>query len=191
VFEGTLKEYTVQPRTGSWAKEGQETVILMFTDIKVIESDEEYGLKTAIIGINFSDSVNGGWVWFEDTIAEAIDVSTDDVCVDMIVGKRMKMTRTDNHLFFKDTKKNTESRGSVWSVSDVKDSEGGSTSAIDEALELLDGKTKAEFTKLAMRDSAIKKDSKISKAILNGSFFDNAEVTSAFDVIDGKYARIA
>jgi len=187
-FIGIVKGYTVLDRTGSFAKPGQKVVAWEFTDIEVMDSDEPYDLKTAVIGLNYSDALNSGYVAFEDTVAEAFDVPEEEACIDLTVGARIHVTREDNHLFFIDKNKK-ESRGVVWHVAEVVGKAKKAAPALDVALSILNGKTADEFLKESMADITIKKDAKLCQGIISGAFLKSSNVTTAFDVVNSKYIK--
>jgi len=176
-IKGTLKERTIENRKGTFAKPGQKDVILKITNILEVEADTPYPYKTAELRLKFSDSVSSSWVLLEDSIAEVLGVS--DVSIDDVVGGIVTLTKEKNHLFFTD-KTGKESRGDIWRVVAVE----GIRRVFESnyVLDLLKGKTKEEFEKIAMDDSNIKKNVKLVSSIMNGKFYDSPEVIAALKV---------
>jgi hypothetical protein len=174
-------------RTGKFAKPGQKLVIWEITDLEVIESDEPYDLKTAVIGMNYSDSANSGYVVFEDSIAEAFGVPVDEATINLTFGAKIHVQREDNHLFFVDKNKR-ESRGRVFRIVEVLSGAPKKVSAKDRAIELLaETGNKDDFVQAAIADSTIKKNGKLCSDIITGKFFESNAVTEAFDIEDETY----
>ena len=177
-IKGLLKERVIEQRKGTFAKPDQKDVILKITDILEIESDTPYPYKTAELRLKFSDSLNSSWVLLEDSIAEVLGIG--DASIDDIVGCNVTLVKEKGHLFFTD-KTGKESRGDVWRVVAVE-GKGKSTSSLNYVLDLLKGKTREEFEKVAVNDNNIKKNIKLLSSIMDGRFYNSPEVTAVLKV---------
>lgn len=175
-IKGTLAERTLEDRKGQFAKAGQKDVILKITNILEVESDTPYPYKTAEIRLKFSDSIQSSWVLLEDSIN--VVLGTEDGSIDDVVSGVVTLEKEKNHLFFTD-KAGKESKGDVWRVTAV---EGKGASANVYVLDLLKGKTKEEFEKVATNDSTIKKNVKLLSSIMSGKFYASPEVAAALKV---------
>jgi len=185
-FRGFLEGYETKGRTGRFAKEGDLDVILKFKDITVYESDAPYPYKVAQLVLKFSDAANSGWVVFEDSIAEVLGISTDDVTVDLIKGKVVLMERTDDFVFFKRETTDeqgkpivVEAKGSIWKVLEVEGKI--AISPFDKALQILEGKSKGQAIGELVADPIVKTDGLLIQSILSGTFFNDKRVSDVYE----------
>jgi len=186
-FRAHFDGYEVQERKGQFAKEGQQDVLCSFSKLTVMDSDSPYPYEVAQILLKFSDSVNSAWCVLEDSIANVLGKSVDDVAIDDIVGMDVTWEREDDHLFFTD-RDGKESRGTVWRVVEA----GGRAAGVkpfDRALEILEGKTRGEFIGASVADPIVQSDKTLQNTILTGSFFDDARVTDLYTVENDVYVR--
>lgn len=184
--KGTLEERVIKDRTGTFAKPGQKDVILKIINIQEVESDTPYPYKTAEIALKFSNSIVSSWVLLEDSIAEVLGRDVAEVSVDDVIGSVVTLEKEKNHLFFKDKKTGKDSIGDVWRVTAV---EGKGVSATTHVLELLKGKSKEEFEKIASNDATIKKNVKLLSSIMSGKFYTSPEVTSKYKEVAGVFVE--
>jgi hypothetical protein len=183
--KGTLESRELEQRKGQFAKEGQNDVILKVTNIQEVESDTPYPYKTAELRLKFSNSITSSWALFEESIAEALGKDIADGSVDDVVGSVVTLEKEKNHLFFTD-KVGKESRGDVWRVTAV---EGKGASTANYAVDLLKGKSKEEFEKIASEDATIKKNVKLLSSIMSGKFYASPEVTEKYHEVAGVFVE--
>ena len=186
-FRAHFDSYDVQPRKGDFAKEGQQDVLCSFSKLTVLDTDSPYPYDNAQIILKFSDSINSGWCILEDSIATVLQKTIEEVSIDDIVNADTTWDREDNHLFFVD-KAGKESRGTVWRVTEI----GGKMAGVkpfDRALELLEGKSKGEFTGEAVADPVIQGEGTLVNSILGGSFFEDDRVKAAYTVTNDVYVK--
>ncbi|GAF80437.1 unnamed protein product, partial [marine sediment metagenome] len=186
-FRAHFDGYDVQPRKGQFAKEGQQDVLCSFSKLVVIESDSPYPYEVAKIILKFSDAMSSGWCILEDSIANILGKSTDEVSIDDLVNADVTWEREDNHLFFTD-KAGKESRGTVWRVTEVGGMAAG-VSPFDKALELLEGKGVGEFTGEAVANPIVQKDGTLVNSILGGAFFEDQRVKDAYNLVNDVYVK--
>jgi hypothetical protein len=183
--KGTLESRVLEPRKGTFAKAGQQDVILKVVNILEIESDTPYPYKTAEIRVKFSDSITSSWALLEDSVAEVLGRDVTEVSIDDVVKSVIVLEKEKNHLFFTD-KTGKESKGDVWRVTAV---EGKGVSATNYAVDLLKGKSQADFEKIASDDASIKKNMKLYSSIMNGKFFTSPEVTAKLKEVNGVFVE--
>jgi len=184
-IKGTLEERTIKDRTGQFAKAGQKDVILKITNILEVESDTPYPYKTAEIALKFSDSITSSWALLEDSIAEVMGKDVTEVSIDDVVSSVVTLEKEKNHLFFTD-KAGKESRGDVWRVTAV---EGKGANTTTYAMDMLKGRSKADFEKIANDDATIKKNIKLLSSIMSGKFFTSPEVTAKYQEVNGVFVE--
>jgi len=188
-FTGHFDEYTVVARKGKFAKEGQQDVNLKYSNLSDLVSDSPYEYKTTVIALKFSDALASGYVVFENSIAKLLGKPEGSVGIDNIVGMDVTMEREDNYVFFTDDN-GKESKGTVWRVTSGT-GKASATTPLAKAVELLEGKSKAEFPAIAIADDVIKTDATLCNSIIEGTFFDTKEVTEMYNEVDGKYTKKA
>jgi len=189
-FTGHFDEYTVVARKGKFAKEGQQDVHLKFSNMKDIISDSPYEYKTTVLALKYSDALKSGWVIFENSIASLLGKPEGTVGIDNVVGMDLTMEREDDYFFFHDEKTGKDSKGTVWRVTSGT-GKASATTPLAKAVELLEGKSKAEFPAIAIADDVIKTDATLCNSIIEGTFFDTKEVTEMYNEVDGKYTKKA
>jgi len=188
-FTGHFDEYTVVARKGKFAKEGQQDVNLKYSNLSDLVSDSPYEYKITVIALKFSDALASGYVVFENSIAKLLGKPEGSVGIDNIVGMDVTMEREDNYVFFTDDN-GKESKGTVWRVTSGT-GKASATTPLAKAVELLEGKSKAEFPAIAIADDVIKTDATLCNSIIEGTFFDTKEVTEMYNEVDGKYTKKA
>jgi hypothetical protein len=197
-FKGTLEKYEVIKRAGQYAKEGDVDVVLDFIDLQVIETDTPFPYNVARFALKFSNAEGSSWTLLEDSIATALGTSVEDVRIQDIVGKQSTWEREDNHVYsMKKVRDATTGltveqpmAGTVWRVVDVVGGSGGTASALDQALTLLEGKKRTDFIGVAAGDAAIRKDAALLKEIMSKKFFENPIVTAMYTEVAGVFTKI-
>lgn len=166
-FYGVLDNYVPEDRTfGTF-------VVLNFRDVEVIVSAEPYNFPIATIAIKFSKKKNSGWGVFGDSLANLLKEDED---VKDCIGRRIGMQMEEAHVYGKDKSTGEDMTGGAWTVFEL---EGGAAAGVsvvaskDRALELLIGKTRAEFNKAAYADPIIRKDTALQRSITDKSFINS------------------
>lgn len=169
-FKGRLKEY--YPEDSQYGTQ----VILNFTDIEVVRSAEPYNFPIATLRIKLSNKKRSGWGIFGDSLAELLPPDQD---IKDCVGKMMTLVMEEGHVYGQDRNTGEDLIGNPWKVIELEGAlaAGGVAlpTAANRALELLIGKTRAEFNKAAYADPIIRKDTALQRAITDKSFI-NAQV---------------
>lgn len=144
-------------------------VILQFTDVDVIDSTEPYQFPTAEIRINHSTKKGSMWGIFSESLLKLID---DDKDLKDCKGMVLEMKLTPDHHFGENKDTGEEIVRSAWEVLSVEGKKGSTSkvNASDRALQLLNGKTLAQFHQIAFADPAIKGDTALQEAILDETF---------------------
>lgn len=147
-------------------------IVLNFTDVEVLESSEPYNFLTAQIAIKVSNRKSSGWGVFSDSLALLL---SEDEDIKDCIGKRFGMEMEIGHVYGQDRQTGEDMLGNPWKVYELEGAVVGveSTTAMDKAKELLDGKTKAEFNKAAYADPVIRKDTELQRAITDKSFINS------------------
>jgi len=165
-FKGTLDGYNPEERQfGTF-------VVLNFKDIEVIESVEPYEFPTAIISIKHSNKKRSGWGILSDSLAQFL--ASDEDIKDAI-GKEWHLKMKVGHIYGQDRNTKEDMVGNPWQCIgiDGAGAAGGAGSLPTgkaRAIELLIGKTRAEFNKVAYADPIIRKDPELQRSITNKSF---------------------
>lgn len=166
-FSGVLDSYYPDDRKfGTF-------VVLSFKDVEVIKSDEPYNFPIAQVAIKLSGTKNSAWGIFAESLAVFLKEEED---FKDCVGRRMGLRMEIGHVYGKDRESQEDMVGNPWTVYEL---EGAAASGIvlptaaDRALELLIGKTRAEFNKAAYADPIIRKDTALQRAITDKSFINS------------------
>lgn len=188
-FYGVLKEYYPDEQFG------KTRVIFNSIDVEVLEvaEGEVYNFPTATISIPLSNAKNSGWGIFQESLAALLP---DDQDLKDCIGKRLGWEMEVGHTYREaDEKKSQEAFiGNPWRVFEVEGVVAGaaSTTAMDVAKGLLDGKTRAQFNKAAYADPIIRKDTEFQRAITDKSFITAVVQQGEFtEDEDGVFHRVA
>lgn len=162
-FYGVLDSYAPE----EWF--GTTRVNLNFKDLEVLASVEPYQFPIATIPIKLSNRKSSGWGIFGESLAQCIPEDED---LKDCIGKRLGMEMEEGHEFGVDRATQEKMLGNVWRVFEVEGVVAGAstTTANDQAQNLLDGRSLSEFNKLAFADPIVRKDSGLVKSITNKSF---------------------
>lgn len=184
-FSGVLDSYYDEEDNFS-----NTQVHLNFTDMEVEEAVEPYPFPIAELTVKYSNYKRSGWGIFAESLAKCLG---DDEDLPDLIGRKVTMAYTQGHdMGFKDKNwqaevdddgnaTNESERPNVviaaWEVIAV-DGVGAGTAGVspyDRLIELLDGKTRAEFNKAALSDPLIK---------AQGVAYIKAQITSRVFVSD-------
>lgn len=166
-FKGRLKEYYPEERQYG------TVVVLNFTDVEVILSVEPYEFPIATLAIKLSNKRRSGWGIFGDSMAEFLAPDQD---IKDCVSKMMHLVMEEGHVYGQDRTTGEDLVGNPWKVAGI---EGVSIpglslpSAKDRAKELLVGKNRADFNKVAYSDPIIRNDPALQRAITDKSFINS------------------
>lgn len=166
-FKGKFHSYATRP-LNQW---GKTPVDLNFQDVQVVESTEPYPFPTASISISLSKTKGSAWGVFAGSLAKFLDKSGD---IQQAVGKVMELALTPGHSFGKNRQTNEPIISDCWEVIALEGS-GVKVDPTVRALELLDGKTAAEFNQRVFADPVVKQDSKLLSSILDNTFLPAQE----------------
>lgn len=186
-FSGVLDNY--YPQKDTFATK----VYLNYKDVEALKVAEGqvYEFPTAQIAIKLSNRKNSAWGVFGDSLAECIPAEQD---IKDCIGKRMGLEMELGHVYGTDRQTGEELTGNPWKVYEVEGTVAGAsaTSAAEQALRLLDGKTLAEFNKEAYANPIIRKDTDLQRAITDKSFVKAMIMTEEFTKDDSDvYHRVA
>jgi len=179
-FTGVLDSYVPEPARGY---DGTR-VNLNFRDIEVLQSSEPYNFPTAVINIGLSNKKSSRWGFFAASLEKFLPEDED---IKEQVGKRLGMVVTDGKDERPEAKLMWNSKAdvakfpdkmvptAVWEVFELEGASGVGegtipTTAAEQAMRLLDGKTMSEFNKAAYADPAIRKDALLQRSITDKSF---------------------
>lgn len=162
-FYGILDSYAPE----EWF--GTTRVNMNFKDVEVLASVEPYQFPIATIPIKLSNRKSSGWGIFSESLAQCIPEDED---LKDCIGKRLGMEMEEGHEFGADRTTGEKMLGNVWRVFEVEGTVAGAstTTSTDQAKNLLDGRSLAEFNKLAFADPIVRKDTALVKSITNKSF---------------------
>lgn len=144
-------------------------VVLNLKELEVIKSVEPYILPIAQISIKESNKKNSAWGLFGESLVQLLGEDED---VKDCVGRRIGLEMEEAHVYGKDRQTQEDMVGVVWRAYSLEGAAGGKQSAAARAKELLIGKTRAEFNKLAYADPLIKADPALQRAITDRSFIN-------------------
>lgn len=138
-------------------------VTLNFSDLQVIETTEPYNLPIAEIPINFSDRKRSKWGILSDSLVKFLKESED---LKDAYGRTLHMKYTPDHNFGKNKQTGEDMVQGAWEVIGI---DGATTKvdAVERVIQLLDGKTEAEFGQVVFQDVIVKGDSKVQDSIVN------------------------
>lgn len=157
---------------------------LNFKEVEVVESIEPYNFPTATLSIKYSNRLDSGWGIFGESLVKFLGEDED---VKDTYGLRFHMKMEEGHEYSgKDKETGKPFVGDVWRVVELEGHETSeapanekaapgkpavkANAAMARAIELLDGKTLAEFNKAAYADPIIRKDVAFQKTISDKSF---------------------
>ena len=175
-FTGKFIEYIVNP-PDEWKR---VFVNLHFTDVEVKQSSSAYAFPTADVAIKYSQAKRSGWGFFLRSFGEV----TEEEATERLIGftphpvlaeDLNELIGCDLHLHkrFHDYGLNPDTQepmvGEVWMVFGVEGDRAKRVDPHQRVLEILDGKTHAEFNTAALQDSSIKADATLSTNILKNT----------------------
>jgi len=187
-FYGILDSY--YPDKGTYGNR----VVLNFKDVEVLEVAEGqvYEFPIAQIPIKHSNRKNSAWGVFGDSLIKCIPEDQD---IKDCLNKRMGLEMELGHVYGTDRATGEELTGNPWTVFEVEGAVAAgaaTTSATEQAKSLLDGKTLAEFNKIAYADPIIRKDVDLQRAITDKSFVKAMVATGEFTKDDSDvYHQVA
>lgn len=181
-FKGRYVGLKTEPITDAQGNTtGKIRVILQYSDVEVIDSTEPYNFPTA--EIRFSHSLKKGSKWgiFSESLVKLLPEDED---LNECKGKMMELVYTPDHDFGENRDTGERIVSSIWEVASIEGG-GAKVNPIERALELLDGKTIAEFNQVVFSDPAIKGDVAFGETLLDDSFIksmlDSGKVTKNDD----------
>lgn len=165
-FWGDLK--SIYPETDPYGDKN----VLNFADIEVIESTEPYNFPTATIRIKISNKKDSSWGVFGGSVNVFLEPDED---VADLVDKRLHMQMQVGYEFGGKDKEGKPFVGNPWKVVEIDGvsaagADASVSSSVTKAKALLSGKTRAEFNKAALADTAIRKDAELQRSIVDKSF---------------------
>jgi len=193
-FKGKLDSIT-----GSMVKRGKMPqprleVVYTFSELEVIESSEPYPFPIAQVSLLHSNRVKSAMGVLGASIDKVINAGLDENAPqsqvknqDFLIGKVQEWQITPGHMMWNaDT--NTETPRDCWEVISVegagstpKKGKAGATvgitsiTPIQQAINLLDGKTQQQWNNIVFQDPVVKGDSNLVNSIIQGTFIPPLE----------------
>jgi hypothetical protein len=193
-FRGKLDSYAPEPASGY---EGWR-VNLNFSNVEVLQSTEPYPYPVAVINIGLSNRKRSKWGYFAQSLAALIPETED---IKDQVGKTLGMVFCDGQEGRPEPKPiyNREAGGEVptpvWVVFEVegRTAETASGKSVqDIAMEILNGKTLAQFNQEILQRPEVRANPDFQRSILDKSFVTALVQTGQFTVDEnGVYHRVA
>ena len=176
-FWGTLK--SIYPEPDNFGDKN----VLNFADVEVIESTEPYNFPTATIKIKISNKKDSSWGVFAESVNEYLQ--PDEDVIDLVEKRLHMQMQVDYEFQGKDKVTGEPFKGNPWKILEIEGitvagAEPTVSSAMAKAKALLIGKTRAEFNKAALADTAIRKDTELVRAITDKSFVKSMLDTGEF-----------
>lgn len=176
-FRAVLKEYVSEKRRDEANNREFMIITFNFTDLEVIESVEPYPFPVASFGIGYSTAENTKW----DALAKSIKkLFGKTPALDEIVGKMQewhfapcKLTKKDD-----ETGAWTLAPDNAWQVLSLDGIGSAAETAVDindHILDLLDGKTEADFNQAIFTDPKVRGHADIIESHTNRELLPTLE----------------
>lgn len=173
-FYGTLESFFPEPAVGY---EGTR-VNLNFSNVEVLQSIEPYHFPTAVINIGLSNKKKSKWGYFGSSLNKLIP-DTEDLKdqlkrrIGMVFCDGLEGRPEQLPIYSRDAK--AEVPQPCWTVFEVEGKVAGAgpvKTTAERAKELLNGRTRAEFNKVAYADPIIRADPTFQRTITDKSFIN-------------------
>jgi len=163
-FKGTFEKYRTETRTFRDGGTGLY-VVLDFTDVQVIEAAEPYDFPIATLDFPYSRRRTSRWTILGDSATKLLK---DDQDIRDAVGMRLHMKMATYDLY--DGRAQKAVPQLAWEVVGIE----GTGTAVKQspgarALEILDGKTLAQFNQEVLKDPLVR-TSPIAQDVMAGTF---------------------
>ena len=164
-FKGTFEKYRTETRTFRDGGTGLY-VVLDFTDVQVIEAAEPYDFPIATLDFPYSRRRTSRWTILGDSATKLVKPDQD---IRDMVGMRLHMKMATYDLY--DGRAQKAVPQLAWEVVGI---EGAGTAQVKQspearALEILDGKTLAQFNQEVLKDPLIR-TSAIGQEVMDRTF---------------------
>ena len=201
----TFQQEGGKPRTGT-------KVSLQVKDIEVLEAVEPYHLPVYTIQLSLSNRKKSRWGVLSESInaildgqytSEQLDLSSPEYIkpqaredIDSLISKRVGFVVADGDEgrpvppMLYDMREKKDVPTPTWIVYEIEGygtAESGQVSPTDRAKELLDGKTQAQFNKVALSDPLIRNDPELLQAI--GAPASSPKSFTAIQVAEGTFTK--
>lgn len=172
-FKGVLDGIKTEPN------QYQKTdVILWFSELDVIASDEAYPFPITNLNITYNENEKSKWGVFADSTRKFVPENVTNVAalLESLMGKRLHMKYTGGHMMW-DRDKGMETARECWELVGAEGGEpmtvatGGASDTAKIALDLMDGKTIQEWNQEVFQNPAVKVDGALIDQIIGNTFF--------------------
>lgn len=179
-FVGTFDSYYTTQN-----KFDKTTVNILFRDIDVVETESPpYTDDTFTMMLGLAKKAKSKWGYFFNSLKAVV---VDDEPLEAAVGKRFRVKVTSGHPIW-DKESNKEIMHSVWEVIGIESapaSTGADPGMV--AMDLINGKTDAEFISAAAANPVIATDAQFRASIINKSWQKMMVESGSIVQVDGRY----
>jgi hypothetical protein len=169
-FRGTFDSWAVKEDTRF--DRTRVVVQLNFKDVEVLESVEPWEFPIATIEIGHSNRKRSRW----GVLAESALKFIPDGDIGDLVGHTLRMKVTPGHMLY-DGRQGKEVPTEAWEIIEIDGRGSGKSAQVtikrtpeQAALQILHGKTLAEFNQQVLRDPDVRTDSNLLLSIINNTW---------------------